>query len=146
METIFGRIGRVGEGPGEFRSPCALMVLPDNTICVLQSVPVRAVLLTAEGDAAGDHPLPKGKDGGTLYLNGGAIGNGALVLCVSEFMQAESSFSLETSFVKIDEAGAVVRQLLEPAPYGGHGQRNTRREGRRRARWVVGNGRMAVLE
>ena len=102
-----GSIGREGEGPGEFRSPCAVIVLPDGTLCVLQSAPARAVLITVEGDAAGDHPLPKGQDGSPFYLGGGAIGDGALVLCASEFIQAETSFSFETSFIKVDVAGAV---------------------------------------
>lgn len=100
-------IGREGEGPGEFRWASDIMLLADGTVCVLQSMPARAVMLTPEGKAAGDLPLPRGKDGSYAYLNGGSISKGELVLYLAEFIERETSIGLQTYFVRTDQQGAI---------------------------------------
>ena len=100
-------IGREGDGPGEFRSASDIMLLPNGTLCVLQLMPARAVLLTVDGAAAGDHPLPTYEDGGSAFLNGGSIAAGQIVLYMAKFFRKETSFGLQTSFVRADSNGGI---------------------------------------
>lgn len=54
-------MGREGEGPGEFRGPVDLALLPGGQVGVVQAFPSRMVLLTTQGDPAGDMPFePEG--------------------------------------------------------------------------------------
>jgi hypothetical protein len=46
--------GREGEGPGEFRQPVGLVVTPANQIGVYQTNPIKLVLFTMDGNAAGE--------------------------------------------------------------------------------------------
>jgi len=52
-------IGREGEGPGEFRFAFSHFQAPGGNIGVLQAFPPKIVLLTPEGDPAGEYPLPE---------------------------------------------------------------------------------------
>ena len=106
-------IGREGEGPGEFRDPSAIMLFSDGMICVLQYMPARAVFLTSEGEAAGEHPLPRGPDGSHVFLNGGTLANDQLVLYLGQFIREETSFGLKTLFVRVDGVGEVVTTYWE---------------------------------
>ena len=51
-------LGREGEGPGEFRRPEDMFLLPDGNVGVLQLAPGRIVKLSPQGEPMGDHPLP----------------------------------------------------------------------------------------
>lgn len=106
-------ISREGEGPGESRAPDDVLLFSDGTVCVIQTMPGRVVLLTPDGGPAGDHPLPRGIDGAPLYVHEGAVVDDNLVLKISEFMQRETSIALKTSFVKIDANGNVVTTFWE---------------------------------
>jgi hypothetical protein len=106
-------IGREEEGPGEFSGANDIMLLRDGTVCVLQIMPARAVLITAEGDAAGEHPLPKDEEGGYIYLNGGSIAGDRIFLHIAQFIQRETMIGLETSFVRIDSDGNIVTTYWE---------------------------------
>lgn len=61
-------LGREGEGPGEFRRPEAMAFLPGDTIAVMERVPGRIILLTSEGEPAGEHPLPKVEGAGFVGI------------------------------------------------------------------------------
>lgn len=52
-------IGRAGEGPGEFRFAFNHFQVPGGDIGVLQAFPPKIVLLTLEGEPAGEYPLPE---------------------------------------------------------------------------------------
>jgi hypothetical protein len=73
-------IGREGEGPGEFRSGVGMFFTDDGKIAVMQVAPGRIVLLTPEGEPAGEHPLPVREDGGMVILLGGSSRGGNLVI------------------------------------------------------------------
>jgi len=46
-------LGREGDGPGEFRNPTDLCLLPDGTVAVTQMFPGKIVKLTRDGEPAG---------------------------------------------------------------------------------------------
>lgn len=106
-------IGREGEGPGEFRRPSGIMLFSDGTVCVMQYMPGRAVLLTPDGEAAGEHTLPRGPDGSHAFLSGGSMANDQLILYLQQFIRAETSFGLQTLFVRIDPAGEILATYWE---------------------------------
>ena len=81
-------IGREGEGPGEFRAGVGMFFTSDGKIAVMQVAPGRIVLLTPEGEPAGEHPLPVREDGGMVILLGGNSRGGNLV-----FAGASNAFS-----------------------------------------------------
>lgn len=53
-------IGREGGGPGEYRRPEALSMLPDGRLAVRDPGNARFQLFTADGAPAGEWPLPSG--------------------------------------------------------------------------------------
>jgi hypothetical protein len=76
-------IGREGEGPGEFRRPRAIFETAGGEIAVLQLMPGRIVLLTKQGDPAGEFELPELEGGGRRMLQAGdAAGDLAVVLAM----------------------------------------------------------------
>jgi hypothetical protein len=72
-------IGREGEGPGEFRRPSDLFFTPQGDLAVLQMAPGKLVLLTPEGDPAGDFIVGE-EDGGFRMLRGGRSAGEHMVL------------------------------------------------------------------
>lgn len=85
-------IGREGEGPGEFRTPTGIFFTPEGDLGVLQLAPGKIVLLTPEGDPAGEYPLPPSEDGGFLVLRNGQSRNNNLVLSISKNKFSEGRF------------------------------------------------------
>jgi hypothetical protein len=56
-------IGREGEGPGEFRRAASIFSDVDGSIVVVQSVPIRLVRFTLEGEPVDDLPFDDGLAG-----------------------------------------------------------------------------------
>jgi hypothetical protein len=106
-------IGGSGEGPGEFRRPSGFGVFSDGTVCVLQSMPGRAVLLSGDGTAIGEHQIPEDDGGVHPYLNGGSVALDQLVLYTAELQRGMDFFALKTSFVRINREGEVVAPYWE---------------------------------
>jgi hypothetical protein len=106
-----GAIGRAGEGPAEFLYPSGLTLLSDSILCVTQMVPARAVLITLEGHAAGDHALPR--DEGTPYLKGCEAVNGRLAIYTAQLVERETSVGLRSAFVVVDEQGRITNSYWE---------------------------------
>ncbi len=106
------RIGRDGEGPGEFRNPLALFKLPDGNVGVLQPAPARVVMLTPDGIPAGDFPLPE-KDGSHGFVVGGAHTPEGLVLSVHQMLRNDGGMSLNKALVGVDKSGQQVAQYIE---------------------------------
>ena len=65
-------IGREGDGPGEFRRPRTMFLTPDGKVAVVQTRPGKIVLLTPDGDPAGEFELPEIEGGGNRMFMGGA--------------------------------------------------------------------------
>ena len=51
-------IGREGDGPGEFRSPTGLLIMPNGNLCVVQPSPARMSLFSPDGEYVGEFELP----------------------------------------------------------------------------------------
>jgi len=58
------KIGREGEGPGEFRNATDMYLGPNGTLGVVQVFPGRIVQLATNGTPAGNFPLPEVEGGG----------------------------------------------------------------------------------
>lgn len=82
-------IGREGEGPGEFRGPIEMFMTTEGNVGVLQMMPGKIVMLTPEGDPAGEFRLPEPEGGGNRMLWGGARAGKKIVVGSSSMsMQA----------------------------------------------------------
>ncbi|MDH5271152.1 MAG: 6-bladed beta-propeller, partial [Candidatus Krumholzibacteria bacterium] len=107
-------MGREGEGPGEFRGPVAMYFTGDDKVAVLQAVPGKIVLLTLDGQPAGDGVIPKTDDGGFQLLQGGEArgGNTVLFMARTKFDQEANKWSRNGFLASVDASG---KQLCEYA-------------------------------
>lgn len=112
--NFINAIGREGEGPGEFRGPSAMFFTKNGNIAVVQTMPGKIVLLTPEGDPAGEFPIPKPEDGGFQLLIGASAQteNPVLFMARTNFNQAENKWSRSDFLAKVDSEG---NQLAEYA-------------------------------
>lgn len=105
-------MGREGEGPGEFRGPVAMYFAPGDKVAVVQSMPGKIVLLSRDGQPAGDGAIPKPDDGGFQLLQGGEArgGNTVLFMARTKFDQAANKWSRTGFLASVDATG---KQLCE---------------------------------
>jgi hypothetical protein len=98
-------IGREGEGPGEFRGAFSMLQLPGGNIGVLQAFPSKIVVLTPQGDPAGEFPLPEAPDGGprVLFAAGYAGENLALIYGINR--PSEAGFTQTRVLALVDGKG-----------------------------------------
>ena len=82
-------IGRAGEGPGEFRFAFSHFQVPGGDIGVLQAFPPKIVLLTLDGDPAGEYPLPEFKGQGFQIIIGAAHAGDQLAIMQMHNQQLE---------------------------------------------------------
>ena len=103
------KIGREGEGPGEFRRPGDMFFLPDGNLGVMQTVPGKIVMLKPTGEPAGDFPLPAPEGGGFQVLRGGRLAGKQLVLArqLQTIDQAAGKMSQTVSLDRVDLKGKV---------------------------------------
>lgn len=74
-------VGRQGDGPGEFRFPTNLIVLPDGRLGVSRVMPGSIVLLTPDGSPAGTIRVGgEGNDGAMQFLDEVFYAGGRLVV------------------------------------------------------------------
>jgi hypothetical protein len=99
-------IGREGEGPGEFRFPVSMFFTGDGNIAVMQVQPGKIVQLTAQGEPAGEHPIPKGQDGAFLTLVGGQAAANNVVLAAAEASFLEGKWQQKRYLASINRDGA----------------------------------------
>ena len=113
--TYLRTIGREGEGPGEFRTPTGLFFVPSGEIGVLQAAPLKIVLLTKEGDPAGEYPTPKIEGEGFISVSGAQLAGNQLVCMAqgSNFDQEKGTFTQTVMLRGIDPTGAVVASYYE---------------------------------
>jgi hypothetical protein len=103
-------IGREGEGPGEFSRPSGLFMTADGNIAVLQRMPGKIVMLTPDGDPAGQHPMPE--TDGMRMLNDGMIAGDGLVLSTMAWQRTDKGPKITTSLVRIDPKGTQTAEYL----------------------------------
>jgi hypothetical protein len=97
-------IGREGEGPGEFRRPGDMMILPDGNIGVVQSMPGKIVVLTPQGDPVGNQPVP-GEGEGTQFFLGCRSASDHFVLGVNFFSRGDDGFKTIFRMIGVDSRG-----------------------------------------
>jgi hypothetical protein len=98
-------IGREGEGPGEFRRPSGLFIMPDGRIAVSQFMPGRIILLNPDGSPGGDFSGPAAPDGGMqMYFETGRAGN-SIILGVNEFQRGDNKFTTTRTLQLLDING-----------------------------------------
>ncbi len=106
-------IGRQGEGPGEFQTPVGMFFTHDGNLGVMQVAPGKIVLLTPEGEPAGEHPVPVSEDGGFLIFRGGLFKGDNLVLSVSKNSFSEGHFAQKQYLCSIDKTGKELARYHE---------------------------------
>lgn len=104
-------IGREGEGPGEFRRPGDMMIMPDGNIAVVQAMPGKIVLLSPEGDPIGNHPVP-GSDGTQFFMGCRRSGDG-FVVGVTAFSRGEDGFKNIFKMIRVNPAGDQTAQYFD---------------------------------
>jgi len=98
-------IGREGEGPGEFRGAFSMFQVPGGNIGVLQAFPSKIIVLTPEGDPAGEFPLPEPPDGGFRVLFSAEYAGDNLVLIYGVNLPSESGFTQTSVLSLVDAKG-----------------------------------------
>ena len=106
-------IGREGEGPGEFKLPVSMFMTEDGNIAVMQIQPGKIVLLTPEGEAAGEHPIPKGNDGAFITLVGGQAAGSNLVMAAAVSAFGEGKWSQTRYLASINGDGEETSRYCE---------------------------------
>jgi hypothetical protein len=104
-------IGREGEGPGEFRRPQDMFFLPDGNLGVVQLAPGRIVLLTPDGEPAGDFPLAAVAAGDTRILVGGQLMGDHIALVLQENKMQEGKIDIVRSLAVFDAKGSELKRL-----------------------------------
>ena len=104
-------LGREGEGPGEFRRPVDMFFLPDGNLGVLQLAPGRIVMLTTDGEPAGEYPLVQNEAGETLIFVGGQLMGSNLLLIQQENKLGEGKIDITRCMTMINSEGKEVKRL-----------------------------------
>jgi hypothetical protein len=98
-------IGREGEGPGEFRNPSDVFLLPGGNVGVLQLFPGRIVELTPTGEPVRDFPLPETQGGGFMLLINGEGAGDHLVLAAATSTPGEGRMVQHRYLAAVDAEG-----------------------------------------
>jgi hypothetical protein len=106
-------IGREGEGPGEFREPGDMVILPDGRVGVVQQMPGKIVLLTPEGDPADNFPFPGSEEGGTQMFFGCAASDEQVIVGVNEFARRDGGFTAIFQLTGVNMNGEKVATYYE---------------------------------
>ncbi len=106
-------IGREGEGPGEFRRPVDLVAMPGGTIGVIQPWPSKMVLLTSQGDPAGDFSFAPQGEGFAGLMAASPVGDQlAIVYAMSMPDQKKREFRRVLRLGVFDTGGTETAQLM----------------------------------
>lgn len=98
-------IGREGEGPGEWRFAFSHFFTPDGNIGILQAFPPKIVMITKDGDPAGNYPLPE------------HTGEGFQII-ISAAPAGENMAIVQMNNQQVD-GGVKMKELLTLCPKGG---------------------------
>lgn len=117
-------IGREGEGPGEFRMPMDLNVMPDGTIGVVQPRPSKMVLLTESGDPAGDYTIePRGEGFASLSSATTTGGNIAILYNLGNPDREKQRFTRTTRLSVFDAEGNEIEEVISHVTSSSFGNR-----------------------
>ena len=106
-------LGRDGDGPGEFRRPRDLILLPDGTVGVVQGFPGSIVKITRDGMPAGRIELAGDPTEGGFFALRKVLANGeGLVFAGSHITREETKRTSLTQIVRSDLEGKPGRDLL----------------------------------
>lgn len=108
-------LGREGEGPGEFRGPSGMFFVPGGNLGVLQSAPAKIVLLTKDGEPAGEFPTPDLAGEGFIALLGGRYMGDRLALFAqaTDFNQEKGIFKQTMFLTSVDGDGKEQARVYE---------------------------------
>jgi hypothetical protein len=95
-------IGREGEGPGEFRGAFGIFLVPGGNIGVLQTFPGKIVVLTPEGEPAGEYPLPDIEDEGFRALVNAEHAGDKLAINYAVSQPSEGGFTQKHVLALVD--------------------------------------------
>lgn len=104
-------IGRSGEGPGEFRRPRALFITDDGRVAVLQMMPGKIIMLTPEGDAAGNHPVPE--TDGVMMFTGARRAGDHIVVATQQWARHDTEFTITSGLIRLDPEGKQTAKYWE---------------------------------
>ncbi len=137
-------IGREGEGPGEFRRPSSVLVLPDGNVGVVQPRPGAIVMLTPMGDPVGNYPIASEQDGFRM-VNDARYRGGSLVMLATEMQRTDTSFDRTSRLVRLDDRGVEVAKYMEKHDATSMANLVIREDGGNGYPWVLGpTGRVAM--
>jgi len=105
-------IGHEGEGPGEFRRPGNLILLPGGNIGVVQTMPGKIVMLSPEGKPLGNYPVPEAPGGGVRFFLGCQRAGDNILLGVNEFSQSEAGFKTIFHIIAVNPKGEQIASYL----------------------------------
>ena len=112
------RIGREGEGPGEFRNASEFILMPDGMFGVLQIMPAKVVTLDRQGVPGGYFSLCNG-DRGLSMIEGAQAAGDYLVIGMACANFEASGVDYTLSFVDTNgETLQLIRQETEIDPNG----------------------------
>jgi hypothetical protein len=105
-------IGREGEGPGEFRGAFSMFQVPGGNIGVLQTFPSKIVVLTPEGDPAGEYPIPEPNgDEGFRVLFGARYAGDNLAMVYAFNQPTQTGFTQKNILALVDSKGTTEIRL-----------------------------------
>lgn len=101
-----GELGRDGDGPGEFRTPSEVLLLPDGAVGVTQSVPPAIVKIARDGTPAGRIELGgEATDGGLSSLRKVMTAGDDLVYFRAGWTRDENRLTYRLQIARRDAAG-----------------------------------------
>jgi len=107
-------IGREGEGPGEFRGASNMFMVPGGNIGVLQTFPAKIVVLTPEGEPAGDFPIPEADQSeGFRMLLGAEFAGDNLAITYAFNQPSESGFTQKSVLSLVNKDGKSETRLYD---------------------------------
>jgi hypothetical protein len=105
-------IGREGEGPGEFRRPAGMFLTAAGDVAVVQMMPGKIVLLTADGEPAGTHPV-KSLDDGVQFFTRAARSADQIAVSSRRFKRRDNGADITESLLRIDANGDQTATYME---------------------------------
>jgi len=106
-------IGHEGEGPGEFRRPVRMFQTATGDMGVIQRMPGNIVLLTREGDPAGQVELTEPEGGGRRFFQDGGQAGGNVMILSMEPKRDGGGMTLGMTLAAYDPEGNEVGRYMQ---------------------------------